>query len=248
MPYEDAARDAGSARAASSPRPRHLSALAGALLLLASARGAAAAPIGAPCAAAAECGSGFCVDGVCCEGACDGTCMACAVALGSTGSDGECRPVAAGIDPRDACLAEPSDTCRNVGVCDGQGRCALQAEGTPCGLSGACAAGVCVSVPLCDGDRTILGSAGPLEDCAPFRCSARHNLCFKVCSTNQDCVSGLACGVDGRCEAPVSDPPPDGGCALAGGAAPGPPALLGALGVAWLLSRAAARRRGRRGR
>src|SRR4051794_8075822 len=33
---------------------------------------------GQPCAVNADCGSTFCVDGVCCATPCDGTCMACA--------------------------------------------------------------------------------------------------------------------------------------------------------------------------
>ncbi len=46
---------------------------------------------GGLCNAAADCLSGFCVDGVCCETACAGTCNACASA--KTGAaDGLCRP------------------------------------------------------------------------------------------------------------------------------------------------------------
>jgi hypothetical protein len=43
-------------------------------------------PLGTACTMAAECASGFCVDGVCCNTACTGSCMTC----GATGSVGTC--------------------------------------------------------------------------------------------------------------------------------------------------------------
>src|SRR6185295_19622693 len=43
---------------------------------------------GRPCAAAADCESGFCADGVCCNSACTGTCVTCA----AQNSRGLCLP------------------------------------------------------------------------------------------------------------------------------------------------------------
>lgn len=57
-----------------------------------------------------ECSAGECVDGYCCDSACDGVCQACNVA----GFEGTCSPIAAGD-------ASPEDC---AGVCDGQGQCA----------------------------------------------------------------------------------------------------------------------------
>ena len=34
-------------------------------------------PLGSPCESAVECTSGFCVDDVCCDAACEGDCEAC---------------------------------------------------------------------------------------------------------------------------------------------------------------------------
>ncbi|MEM1033166.1 MAG: hypothetical protein AAGN82_22670 [Myxococcota bacterium] len=55
---------------------------------------------GAPCDGADDCVSGFCVDGVCCEAACDGTCATCAAA----GTEGQCTPHPAGTDPEMECF------------------------------------------------------------------------------------------------------------------------------------------------
>lgn len=71
------------------------------------------APIGAMCAAAAECTSDFCVDGRCCNEVCDGTCEACNLA----GALGTCTPVADGQDP--------DGECPGTQVCDGAGMCKM---------------------------------------------------------------------------------------------------------------------------
>ena len=58
---------------------------------------------GETCSDDAACLSGHCVDGVCCESACEGACVACAAALKGSGVDGVCEPVADGTNPREAC-------------------------------------------------------------------------------------------------------------------------------------------------
>lgn len=72
--------------------------------------GAGTLPDGATCTDEDLCTSGFCVDGVCCETACDGLCAGCAVA----GSEGACSPHAEDTDPEAECLQA---------VCDGAGSC-----------------------------------------------------------------------------------------------------------------------------
>lgn len=74
---------------------------------------------GSTCAGAVQCESGFCVDGVCCQTACSGTCQSCS----QPGSEGFCTLVPAG-EPRPG-------TCE---VCDGDGGCDLpwpEDAGTP---------------------------------------------------------------------------------------------------------------------
>jgi hypothetical protein len=58
--------------------------------------------LGKTCAQGTECSTGFCVDGVCCESACSGTCETC-----NGASKGKCEAVADGQDPGNECQALP---------------------------------------------------------------------------------------------------------------------------------------------
>src|SRR6185437_9354079 len=74
---------------------------------------------GSACAAANECASGFCVEGVCCDRACDGACQACTAAL-TGGANGVCAPAMdGGVDPRGLCAEEAASTCGTDGTCQG---------------------------------------------------------------------------------------------------------------------------------
>src|SRR4029077_7349735 len=80
------------------------------------------AGLGTSCTAGSECASNQCVDGVCCESDCTGTCSSCA--LGKTGqNNGLCRPVTNGTNPDDECAQSPPSPCGNDGMCDGAGAC-----------------------------------------------------------------------------------------------------------------------------
>ncbi len=61
---------------------------------------------GSTCGAASECKSNFCVDGVCCREACDGTCKSCAT--------GTCKEIK---------LQEDAPNCSYPRICDLRGRC-----------------------------------------------------------------------------------------------------------------------------
>jgi len=64
-------------------------------------------PIGLGCAANAECATGFCVDNVCCDSACDGQCSVCNV----TGNEGYCSPQFFGDDATSAQTCTGAHTC-----------------------------------------------------------------------------------------------------------------------------------------
>lgn len=64
------------------------------------------------CSSGDVCASGNCIDGVCCETTCDGTCLSCAL----EGTAGTCTAVAEGQDPDGECAG---------GFCSGSGRCAV---------------------------------------------------------------------------------------------------------------------------
>jgi outer membrane protein assembly factor BamB len=66
------------------------------------------AATGLPCVSSDVCASGHCVDGVCCEAACN-NCYSCG------NERGECRPLALGVT---------DDDCPAPAICDGVGKCA----------------------------------------------------------------------------------------------------------------------------
>jgi MYXO-CTERM domain-containing protein len=97
--------------------------------------GACKSKNGQACTDASQCASGFCTDGVCCNLACNGTCMACNL----TGVIGTCTPYVAGKDLENEC-GKGTGACASA--CDGAGACMF-----PLGLS----CGTCL---VCDGTGT----------------------------------------------------------------------------------------------
>jgi N-acetylneuraminic acid mutarotase len=88
------------------------------------------------CSAGSGCASGFCVDGVCCNRPCTGTCVACNI----VGQEGICRPYPSGTDPLNEC-GKGTGVCKST--CDGVGDCAYpEAEVT------------CDTCKTCDGSGT----------------------------------------------------------------------------------------------
>jgi len=97
---------------------------------------------GSQCADGSQCQSSFCVDGVCCDRACDGQCEACA----ESASLGTCTAVQ-GMPraPRSACSG--TGTC--AGSCDGTNAMTCTYPTTACMQS--CAAGTAVSQTCSNG-------------------------------------------------------------------------------------------------
>lgn len=127
---------------------------------------------GEACAAAAECGSLFCADGVCCDTACgDGAddCQACSVATGAR-EDGTCAPLARGVACRPA-----RSSCDVVDVCDGTSAAcpadAVKTNGAVCEGGGQCLGGQCTSSSSApedarDGEGAEDGATPPSSGCA----------------------------------------------------------------------------------
>lgn len=78
---------------------------------------------GGTCNSDADCLIGGCIDGTCCESACDGGCEACSFSLTGV-ADGICAPVLAGTDPDDECRLPGG-----VDTCDGNGSCTFCGDG-----------------------------------------------------------------------------------------------------------------------
>jgi len=147
-------------------------------------------PNGVNCTGAAECASGFCVDGVCCNDGCAGSCRACNV----SGQVGSCEPVPAGQDPGADCPDDGTTSCGRDGSCDGAGACRQYASGTVCSPQ-SCSGSTRTLVSRCDGAGTCV--AGIQQPCDPFVCGSSGD-CYTSCSTAAECLTPNLC-VMGSC-------------------------------------------------
>ncbi len=145
---------------------------------------------GRPCAEGSQCGSGQCVDGVCCASACPGACQACNV----EGSAGTCMPVPAGQDPDNECAEDPPAGCQRDGACDGSGGCRLYPAGVEC-QPGRCEGATEYAARTCDGKGIC--RAGSSKSCAPNVCTG--NSCGARCTQQSDCQTGFYCAA-GTCQ------------------------------------------------
>jgi MYXO-CTERM domain-containing protein len=149
---------------------------------------------GLPCTSVAQCATGHCVDGVCCNQACTGTCMGCSAAVKGWGTSGDCGFVTVGTDLRNDCTDKGTSSCQTDGMCDGQGACRLYAAGTPCGPT-LCQANQ-VFGQVCDGSGLCSTNMAGI-DCAPYVCA--NGACADPCTTGADCLAGYFCSAQGQC-------------------------------------------------
>ena len=146
-------------------------------------------PNGAHCTSGANCMSGVCAVGVCCNTKCDGACMTCA----APGTVGTCTARFAGA-PSDG-MCPDQGGCGLDGTCDGRGACRQYVTGTNCGAATCSADGMTAEGgQACDGFGTC--RPGLPVACTPFRC--RDGACLDTCATAADCASGNGC-VAGSC-------------------------------------------------
>lgn len=146
-----------------------------------------------PCTDASQCSSGFCVDGNCCDRACEGTCEACDVA----GQGGTCVPVTGPPHgQRTDCTGD--GVCK--GTCNGLERERCSHPTSECGPPRCVDAKVETS--RCDGRGACIAQE-PIS-CAPFVCGGGQ--CPVRCTDDESCVAGSAC------DAGVCVARPAGGC------------------------------------
>jgi hypothetical protein len=160
-------------------------------------------PLGAPCGAGTECGSGSCADGVCCQSACTGVCEACNLPLAT----GVCTSIPNGGDPpaaRAGCPTMPQAGCLTDGKCDGLGACRRWNNVV-------CAAARCDSATntvtqesRCDGAGAC--TPGSSATCAPFLCSPGGTACLASCSSSTQCTSGNTCNGGSCGPKPIGSP------------------------------------------
>lgn len=190
-------------------------------------------PNGLSCAKAEECISNFCIDGFCCESACDSSCRSCAEAefegrctlRGSsdkpekplnpwpiTGNDMDGGMGGGGgagggslLGFRPACLGD--DACG--GFCDGQSNdCQYPPEGSDCGLA-SCIDGVAESQSC----QEHFCKSDPSKDCFPSICDngesadagddAGDDAGIPKPACKDSCASHDHCHIDGFCDMDV---------------------------------------------
>jgi len=158
-------------------------------------------PPGSTCSAGAECVSTFCVQGVCCNSACTGTCKSCTV----TGSVGTCANVPAGQTPTPStqCTDGGSASCGNDGTCDGNGACRNYVSSTVCAAA-SCAGSTYTPPRTCNGTGTC--GAASSSSCGAYNCDTTNNICKTTCTADTDCVSPNVCN-GGTCSKKILGAP-----------------------------------------
>jgi len=189
---------------------------------------------GQPCAAgggATQCASGSCVDGFCCDSACNGTCQRCDA---TNGTPGQCHVAAAGTDPDDECASTGTNchtnTCSGAAAacepkasgvrcgrclsCDGAGACVGNSTAhADCGLCKKCLDGVCVAQT---GAEDLKNECSPASGCGTGNCSG-SGACTYFPKTTW-CATCTYCDGAGFCSKYVALGSPDSasGCAEVG--------------------------------
>lgn len=141
--------------------------------------------LGASCSSPTECQTGYCVDSVCCNTACNSLCSGCSAAKKGSGISGTCGFVAAGTDPDNECADQGASSCGTNGFCSGNGTCALYPAGTPCWFSPICWDSTTLVKDFICNDRGVCWVSS-FVSCLPYRCSA--NACSTTCSSDADCL------------------------------------------------------------
>ncbi len=145
-------------------------------------------PNGAECEDGTTCESGFCVDGRCCNGPCDGECQTCAASW----SLGTCSPIDLGED----------EGCSDTHTCS-QGAC-KEVNGSECAHFSECASSMCVDgvcceepcVGVCRSCNNAEGKCLAVADGKDETCdgTCKEGLCKRddgdSCKTGDQCASG----------------------------------------------------------
>ncbi|MGZ3473618.1 MAG: NHL repeat-containing protein, partial [Polyangiales bacterium] len=152
------------------------------------------------CGTAAECKSGHCVDGYCCNTACDGPCESCR----RPGFEGTCIPVPAGQPERTCPLTIEGECGTRCNGVDGT-TCSVAKAGSACGVE-SCTDGEQRTRGTCDGTGACISQ---ITSCAPYACTSGG--CRTSCVFDYECVGGARC-VEGACKPGFGAEAAGGGC------------------------------------
>lgn len=174
----------------------------------------------ATCTSSSQCPSGPCVDGYCCDSACNSGCGRCNL----PGWEGTCRPIEAGTPGSPSCspylCSGTSTACRSS--CDSDSHCISThfcelglckakpstgaPNGSPCAIGGDCQSGHCVDGICCDracsglcescdnGSCSFFPEGQPQAGCGLYACSGEGGDC------PTSCTSDTQCRMDSHCE------------------------------------------------
>ena len=145
--------------------------------------------------AAVVCEGLACVDGYCCDEACDGVCESCGLA----GSEGRCSPYGTLNDPESECTQTQAASCGTTGWCDGAGACEFYGTGVFCDDGEACSTGDhCDGAGNCAGDLPPTCGPGEGNECCVGGCNdgagcqTSAGTCADSCGPNE-LVTGASC-------------------------------------------------------
>jgi hypothetical protein len=146
-------------------------------------------PNGETCAAGADCVSGICEDGVCCNATCGGDCKRCNLA----GSVGSCEDVP---------VNQTSGVCNNGSVCNGMGSC-KKVNGEPCNGNGDCLSNACPSEGVSQKVCCNTACGGTCQSCLAAKTGGTTGTCGNITSganPDNDCAAGQVCNGAGVCK------------------------------------------------
>lgn len=143
------------------------------------------------CTIDAQCASGHCVDGVCCDGKCDGQCESCR----EQGTVGTCEAIkGAPLAPRTACGG--SGPCK--GQCDGSNRASCSyPDATLVCSAASCASGKVTTASVCNAAGTCTTPA--TSSCASNLCLSDGTAKCSGSCTDTSCGTGYYCDATGAC-------------------------------------------------
>lgn len=166
---------------------------------------------GQPCVTASQCQSGFCVDGVCCDSACEGACVACdlgpnvgtCTAVGDRAVCGSGDICCGGTCVSGVCCADATCTAEEAPDCvDHDCVCAANSD-TACADGEACCDDGCADLAT---DPDHCGSCGndcnPAQSCAAGVCVCPPDTCPRNFVQQPDCTCACPAGfelVNGGC-------------------------------------------------
>jgi hypothetical protein len=145
-------------------------------------------PNGKACNSGSECVSTYCIDAVCCENACNGTCQSCNV---SPALAGVCSMAPFGQNDGNATIA-----CTGEESCDGNGNCKKD-NGQPCSAASDCVHGVCTDEYCCEsacvGTCQACNVPGSVGVCTNIPSGTEDNEAMVVCNGTQACDGTGTC-------------------------------------------------------